>query len=55
MYLRTIQDGGAIDWAGSAGSVGACGGCVVWAREEGLRRAWDEELCPPQVLAMTPK
>ena len=41
VYLRTVGNGGASDGArtaGSAGSTGAGGGGVTWAREEGLRR-----------------
>ena len=55
MYLRTMGDRGAIVWVVLAGSVGDYGGRVVWGGEEGLRRAWDEELCPPLVLSMVPK
>ena len=36
------------------GSTGTCDSCVVWAGEESLRRSWDEELCPPRVLALVP-
>ena len=54
VYLRTVEDGGAVDSAISASSTGACDSSVVWAGDEGLRWAWDEELCPPWVLAMVP-
>ena len=36
VYLRTVGYGGAIDWAGSVGSTGACNSRVVWAGDEGL-------------------
>ena len=47
VYLCTVGDGEVTDWVGSIGSVnsaglvrsvGARGGCVVWGRDEGLRR-----------------